>query len=209
MIMLHYKRTYCVFNAIVTPNLHLSIRGTSGREVSGSKHKILYEYYDGGSLQPVNPCYSLRDMYSNVEIGFVMTLHQAPATIQRSWIVQDHLMLITMPEILTATELQDNDSEIWNVLDESPSSFIHLVVDMRPLRVYPSLADYMGQKSLKHPHLGWTMTIGVADQPLLRFFQTTILTSARVRYRDFESMSDALGFARTIDNALVNLPIEG
>jgi hypothetical protein len=117
-------------------------------------------------------------------------------------------MLVTMPEILTTAELQANDLEIWSTLQTSPSSFVHFLIDMRTLSVFPSLADYMALKSLKHPHMGWSMTVGAVQQPLLRFFLTTVMSSSRVRYRDFKSMPEALGFARTIDNALVNIPLE-
>lgn len=117
-------------------------------------------------------------------------------------------MLITMPEILTTTELQTNDAEMWSVLETSSSSFIHFLIDTRFLRVYPSLGDYLGLKALKHPHVGWAMSVGAIKQPLLHFFFTTIMSSARVRYRDFETMSDVLKFARTIDNALANLSAE-
>jgi hypothetical protein len=52
------------------------------------------------------------------------------------------------------------------------------------------------------------MSVGAVKQPLLRFFLTPIMSAARGRYRDFDTMAEALSFARTIDNSLVNLPVQ-
>jgi hypothetical protein len=129
-------------------------------------------------------------------------------TIQRSWLVENHLMLITMPEILTTAALQANDAELCDLLDASPSSFVHILTDAQALRVYPTLADYMAMRAVKHQHIGWSLTVGAGKQPLLRFFLTTVMSAARGRYRDFDSMAEALAFARTIDPSLVNMPVD-
>jgi hypothetical protein len=125
--------------------------------------------------------------------------------VQQSWIVEHHLLLVTMPEMLTSDTLQDCDAELYQLLNSSSSSFLHLLIDARSLRVYPSLSDFMSLKSLNHANLGWFLTVGVNKQPLLRFLLTNVMNSARVRYLDFDTMDEAYAFARTIDTALSNL----
>lgn len=122
--------------------------------------------------------------------------------IETRWLVQGRLILVTAPPTLTLDALRENDELVHMMLDSSDAPLVHVLLDARVVTTYPPLRDAREMKTLTHPRLGWSVTVGVFQDPILRFFMGAVRSIGRLRQRDFRTMPEALVFLKGIDPAL-------
>lgn len=122
--------------------------------------------------------------------------------IRTHWILENHVILVTAPPVLTLQRLYENDTLVLSMIEPSPAPLIHILLDARAVVTYPPLRGERDYRVLKHPRMGWSATVGVFQQPMLRFFFGVIMSAARIRHRDFKDLDSALTFLNRVDEAV-------
>jgi hypothetical protein len=86
----------------------------------------------------------------------------------------------------------------------STEPVVHAIIDFNAMQTYPPLSDLITNFKVP-PRSGWSMVIGLAHNPIARFFVQVLATSARLRHRHVQSLAEALDFLHRIDPALPDL----
>jgi hypothetical protein len=118
-----------------------------------------------------------------------------------SWQLEGRVVVLHAWDIVTVTEAVELSEKIADAFQQgSPPT--HLIVQMDDLQISPSgiqtnlrLASY-----LKHPHLGWVVTIG--GTPLTQFISNIVHQFFRFKLHQAESLATALDFLRNQDSSL-------
>jgi hypothetical protein len=117
------------------------------------------------------------------------------------WLVQDRVLKVLLPFAFDDGEAQKFDTDVLVYLDQA-SQPIHLVLDVRQVKTHPSMKTFFGWKHLKHPNLGYTMMIGMASNPVVRFMAGIVVKAVGVHLKDVESDDEALAHLAIIDSRL-------
>lgn len=92
--------------------------------------------------------------------------------------------------------------DFLSVIEESPAPQVHLIIDARASRGAPPMREAMSAPFLRHPRLGYTITIGGVNNPVLRVMLSLLRAMVRGRYQDVGSLDDACNLLIAKDAAL-------
>jgi hypothetical protein len=79
------------------------------------------------------------------------------------WIVPDHLVCVYMQELITAAEVGEISTDVYNQLLEigqRSDHLVHFIVDSTEARMSPLIKDYMSIDFKKNTNLGWSIMTG-------------------------------------------------
>jgi hypothetical protein len=113
--------------------------------------------------------------------------------LQRQWLVENHVQLVTIKGDLSAQMVYTDDRETIALMDTLTSP-LHRIVDMRQIRSFPNLNAVLSLQYLRHENMGWLLTIGAARSPILRFFLNAVSGATRVQCKDFQDVNEATAF---------------
>jgi hypothetical protein len=103
---------------------------------------------------------------------------------------------------MTAEDMQTFDWEFSTMIDASSAPLIHLIADSRQVLSLPSMADMRKNRYPYHARMGYSLTIGAAHSPLMRFLLTVSSTISQVRYKDVETLAEACTYLIAKDPSL-------
>lgn len=109
------------------------------------------------------------------------------------WLVEGHVRLVRLRHHLNTATLMAYDWETIALMD-TLSTPLHVIVDVSELRSFPDFNDCLHTQHLRHPRMGYMLTVGVHRSRMMRFFLNAIGRATRVRYQDFDTLDDALHF---------------
>jgi hypothetical protein len=118
--------------------------------------------------------------------------------LQRQWLVENHVQLVTIKGDLTAEIVYIDDRETITMMD-TLSSPMHRIVDMRQIRSFPSLNAILSLQYLRHQNMGRLLTVGAARSPILRFFLNAVGGATRVQCKDFADVNEAIAFLEQLE----------
>jgi hypothetical protein len=127
-------------------------------------------------------------------------------SLQMQWLVEDRVRLLTLPSHFTTELFQAFDQENCIMMDKLPYPLFHVIMDVRILETFPPLGVCLKMRSIRHARMGWMLSVGAATNPLMRFFLIAVMSATRIRYKDCESVDEAIRFLQAHDPALP--PIE-
>lgn len=107
------------------------------------------------------------------------------------WLVEGRIRLVTLKHNLSAATLLAYDWETITLMDRM-STPLHVIVDTRELQSFPSLSDCLHVEHIRHPRMGYMLTIGVNRNRMMRFFLNSIGRATRVHFQDFETPEGAI-----------------
>ena len=105
------------------------------------------------------------------------------------------------------------DQECMTVLNASEASLVHFINDLRSVHGVPPIGSIRKMQYLRHPRLGYYITMGALQNPLLRFIGNMVGSMVRMRYQDVETLDRAYELLIAKDPSLPplsawSLPIE-
>ena len=114
---------------------------------------------------------------------------------------------------ITAEMIQQADQDFLNQLEASQAPLVHVIHDVRRVLSIPALSDMQKNKAPRHPRMGYTLTIGAFQNPIMRFIISLSLGMTQVRYRDVDSLAAACTYLVEKDPSLPplntwNIPYE-
>lgn len=95
------------------------------------------------------------------------------------------------------------------ILESSNASLVHFITDMRAVKNFPPISSISAMHFLRHQRMGYYITLGAMDNPVLRFIATTVGSIARLRYKDVATLNDAYSLLLSKDPTLPPLETWG
>ena len=128
--------------------------------------------------------------------------------IQMQWLIEKRVRLLTLPNHFTTEAFQTFDDETCLMMDTLSHPFLHVIMDVQGLETFPPLNICIKIRSIRHERMGWLLSVGATLNPLIRFFLSTAVTAARIRYKNFDSVHEAISFLQAYDPALPPIEIQ-
>ena len=98
------------------------------------------------------------------------------------------------------------NTEMLGFLGQRPPDrhFIHLILNDENLESAPNNIALVGRTLTytRHPHLGWTMTIGDRPQKMTDFIVTMIAKITRARYIRVKTFDEAVEHLKQVDQSI-------
>lgn len=94
------------------------------------------------------------------------------------------------------------DVQCAALLEASDAPLVHFITDMRAVKSFPPMSSISGMHFLRHQRMGYYITLGALDNPMLRFIATMVGGIARLRYSDVTTFQDAYNLLLSKDPAL-------
>jgi hypothetical protein len=113
------------------------------------------------------------------------------------WLIEGRVCQVIVPPLVTEDMLSTYDKQIVSLMDSAPG-VVHVLVDVTPMDVIPSVRHWVGLKMARHPHFGQTLLIGLEHKPMMRFFASVVSQALRVPVKSFSTQEAALDYLRHI-----------
>jgi hypothetical protein len=94
------------------------------------------------------------------------------------------------------------DQVVMNAIDASDAPMVHLISDSRQVLSLPPLTEIMKNRYPNHPRMGYSITIGAFQNPVMRFLLSLSSTISSMRYKDVATLSEACAFLAHKDPSL-------
>jgi hypothetical protein len=121
---------------------------------------------------------------------------------EMGWLVEDRVRLLRLPKHFSTEAFQTYDRETCDLLETLPHPLFHVILDVRIVESFPPLSVCLGMRSIRHPRVGWILSVGAAKNALMRFFLSAVVGATRIRYKDCQSLEEAMSFLSMHDPAL-------
>jgi hypothetical protein len=119
-------------------------------------------------------------------------------TYKIAWLVPDRVIDVMLPEECTDSAIAQFDADLMIMLDAA-SQPVHVLVDVRSMKVYPSAQASMKMSYYKHPKLKRIFVIGLTSNPIIRFLGSLVARGAGIQLRDFVSREEALAYLAAVE----------
>jgi hypothetical protein len=118
-----------------------------------------------------------------------------------SWFIPGRVIDMTLPEIATdGSVFEALDTEINAMLD-SGTAPVHVMIDVRTMKEFPSATIAMKMKYYKHPKVGRLVIIGLSTNPMLRFLAGLVGRGVGVQIKDMSTREEAEAYIATLEHA--------
>jgi hypothetical protein len=125
-------------------------------------------------------------------------------SIHVQWYCSGLVLYAQFGRSITVEDLNTFTATIQQMVDSSDAPLVHLVADLSSLENHPALRDIM--KHFKLPaRIGWSLILGMAGSTMMRFIAQVVASAFRLRYRQVQSLDEALDFLQKMDSTLPDL----
>ena len=122
---------------------------------------------------------------------------------QVEWLVKQQIILARDSGEITVDLLAMQDVQIIELLAESrQNNLTHVIVDLRAVTKFPTNIGEINQyaNTRKQANLGWILVVN--DNRLIRFVANVVTQLTKTRFRNFDSMEEAIDFLKTQDSTI-------
>jgi hypothetical protein len=126
--------------------------------------------------------------------------------IKVKWFYEGLVIHAQLEGILTGPDLTEYADNLDKLIATSDAPLIHLITDLSGMEMYPSLGEVMRSLHMP-PRLGWTLVMGAKTNKIVRFLMQVITSSMRLRFRELESIDEAVDFLQKMDTTLPDLQL--
>jgi hypothetical protein len=129
-------------------------------------------------------------------------------TFSQRWLVlvPDRVFLSVGAGHFSSEFIRHFDEEFVGMIEASPASRVHLITDSRQVLSLPSMNDLMKNTYPNHPRMGYNITIGAFQNPMMRMIMSFTTQVTNARYRDVRTLMEACAYIAHHDSSLP--PIE-
>ena len=115
-----------------------------------------------------------------------------------AWLIPDRVIEVVLPETCDHPAMMALDSEVISMLSTASHS-IHVVVDLRPMRYYPTFDTSRKMRYFKHARMGQLIVIGMTSNPALRFMGRMFGKTVGIDVHDFPSAEEAHAYVHAME----------
>lgn len=111
------------------------------------------------------------------------------------WLIPDRVIIGQYAGMISREETVAANQEILNLLEESPSPYIHLILEDTLMESFePGVTEVCKLASyIRHPKLRWSVAAGPLS-PVLELFASVMTRLAGARYRRCATLKEAIYF---------------
>jgi hypothetical protein len=114
------------------------------------------------------------------------------------WLTPGRVIDVVLPDVCDDAALAKFDLDVNEMLN-TVSEPVHVLVDVRSIKTYPSAQTSIKMTYYKNPQLGRLLVIGLTSNPILRFLAGLITRGVGIQLRDFSTREEALSYLATIE----------
>ena len=130
--------------------------------------------------------------------SFILMMGDDAMTHNVEWLVPGRVIEARIFEEASDEVLLALDPELNAMLDTA-SQPVHILMDVRNMKVYPSAQTTIKLKYYKHPQLGRLLMIGLAANPILRFLSALVGRGMGIQIKDFPSREAAQAYLTMVE----------
>jgi len=121
-----------------------------------------------------------------------------------TWLIENQLMFINFSGAITAEEVIDLAQKTPGLINASPLSNVHVILDVATATQMPALVETVKHvRTVKSPpKLIWTIIVMSNPSVLVRWVSDTAVQMLGIRYRRVASLEEAIALMRTLDDSL-------
>lgn len=98
--------------------------------------------------------------------------------------------------------MQVFDQQVIDAIDASDAPMVHIISDSRQVLSLPSLSEIMKNQYPQHPRMGYSITVGAFQNPVMRFLLSLSATISSTRYKDVATLAEACAYLAHKDPSL-------
>jgi hypothetical protein len=117
---------------------------------------------------------------------------------QISWFIEDKVIAEKFWGDFNDTELAKWEQEICDMLEQTTSPIIHLLLDPAEVKALPSIKAIRHLLIPYHPRIGWVIVYGIRRNYVRALLLFTIFLF-KMRYKIVESQNQAVAFLGELD----------
>lgn len=121
-------------------------------------------------------------------------------SISCEWAIEGHVVRLLWEGDISKEDVQHLDQELILLMDQHKSELVHIISDNTRIGSEPNPKFYLQQSFLKHPHLGWWISLRNADTSQLNL--NLVGQILKIRYRIFLSEDEAWAFLHEADASI-------
>lgn len=123
--------------------------------------------------------------------------------VQTRWLLPDQVILNTLEGMVVPHEMQERVPELTNILDQSQSKKVHIIMDVSRLdRMVNMSAIIQVMPRKPHPKFGWILIVGEAGSPLKAFWGNLFMRLLPIKVRRFDRLENAITFLKENDPSI-------
>jgi hypothetical protein len=111
------------------------------------------------------------------------------------WLIEGRVCQVIVPPEVSEEMLYAYDKQVIELMETAPG-IVHVLVDVSPMNIIPSVKHWISIKMARHPQFGQTLLIGLEHKPVMRFFVSVVSQSLRVPVKSFSTQDAALDYLR-------------
>jgi len=120
---------------------------------------------------------------------------------QVSWLVENRVLLVVPPSILTREGVIEINDHLLQYLDTSTTPLVHSIWDDSHIKKFPPLSSQVKDFTfLKHPKQGWNVAFGI--NKLSALAANVVSQTFRARLRLVNNLEEAAAFLHDLDDTL-------
>jgi hypothetical protein len=119
------------------------------------------------------------------------------------WVIPHRVLKVSLPFKFEDSVSVLIDNAILEYLDAA-SAPLYLIVDLREVKVHPSISTIMGWKHLRHRNLKHVILIGITTNPIIRFISNMMTRITGLRITNASTFEDALALIAHMEPQSLN-----
>ncbi len=122
-----------------------------------------------------------------------------------NWLLENKVIYVVTEGDLALEDVQYVSESVINLIDQSDSPLIHIVLSEEKLDSLPKSLSAFNKvvEFLRHERMGWFLIYGNTNRaPIVKFLGTMVIEMAKVRHRRFDTMQECLEFLVEVDPEL-------
>jgi hypothetical protein len=106
---------------------------------------------------------------------------------------------------VTSEMLQQFDHDVIELLDASPYPLVHIIQDARAILGIPPLNEVRKMKYPLHPRMGYNISVGALQHPVMRFVVGIAAAITGMRSKDVATLTEAFAYLAEKDPSLPSM----
>ena len=121
-------------------------------------------------------------------------------TYKIDWFTPNHVIEAVLPENADDAFILKLDNDLNTMLDTA-SQPVHIIMDTRGVKSYPSAPMAMKVKYYKHARLGRLVLLGLPSNPVVRFLSTLVGKTVGIQIKGFATREEAHAYLASVEHA--------
>lgn len=116
------------------------------------------------------------------------------------WLVENQVISIDLKGSIDMDVAISLSDKLTALIDTSTKATVHVIVNDHQAVTVPKVSEINRlQSSLKHPKVGWIVSVGENMNPIVKFVSSVAIQLAGVKFKRVNSLEEATALLKQID----------